>query len=172
MIYVDMNEYRFEEIWSKGSSALRLSAKMHRGEWGVWLEVCRAMKGMERKIPSKGERKYNWEGKLVFRLSEKDLSQIGSRLEIPQKGILVDLFHHFGEKKKQFQVTMDGPDRFFLKAQETAVSSISKEIKGDRTESIVVLLDGADLWGFKECIKIAYRGLICNKGNGFVEQAI
>ena len=165
-----METYTFEEIWSKGSSALRLSAKRHRGEWGVWLEVCRAMKGMEKKIPHKGERKYSWEEKLVFRLSEKDLSQIGSRLEAPQKGILVDLFHHYGEKNKQLQITMDGPDRYFLKAQEVAVASVSKaDTQRDFNKGVVVLFDGADLWGFRECVKMAYRGSICSKQNGSEE---
>jgi len=165
-----MELYSFEETWQKGSGALRLSAKRHRGQWGVWLEICRAMKGLEKRIPHKGERKYNWEEKLVFRLSEKDLCQIGSRLEGPQKGLLVDLFHHYGEKNKQFQIVMDGPDRFFMKAQEIEAHSFSKaNAQQDFPKGMVLLLNEADLWGFKECIKLAYRGSICSKENGSEE---
>jgi hypothetical protein len=165
-----MDAYQFEEIWLKGSAAMRLSAKRHRGEWGVWLELCRATEGMEKIIPTKGAQKYEWSDKLVFKLSGKDLSRIGCRLEAPQKGILVELFHYYGEKKKQLQIAMDAPERFFIKAQETpgpAAAAPSKVVEIGRVVS--VLLDQSDIWALKVCISLGYRGMICHTKNGFEE---
>lgn len=145
--------WEFEEIWQKGSAVLRMSGKHFRGEYGVWLELAGALPGKEKIIPKAGGRKYDWEGKLVFRLSSDDLGKIGWGLEQPKKGSLVSLLHEYHEKRKQLDITMDGPARFFVSGQEGA----SGEEEGKK---ISVLLDGGGFWKLRQCVRIGYEGVI------------
>lgn len=71
----------FEELWLRGSAAMRLSGKHYGGEYGVWLELASALAGKEKTIPEVGGRKYDWSGKICLKLTRYDLSKIGWAVE-------------------------------------------------------------------------------------------
>lgn len=152
----------FEEVWFRGSGALRLGAKVYRGEWGVWLEMARALPGKERIIPKEGGHKYDWKHKLVWRLSREDLGKLGWALEAPKQGKLVELIHQYQGRQKQLSIVPADNGVFFFNGRQN--------LSGDKTE-ISVPLGGDGIWKFRQCIRLAYEKAICQE-KGYAEHAI
>jgi hypothetical protein len=141
--------WEFEEHWQRGSAALRMSGKYFRGEYGVWLELAGALPGKEQIIPKAGGRKYDWEKKLVFRLSSEDLGRIGWGLAAERIACLVAAC----VSKNELEITIDGPARFFVSGQEGASGK-------EEGKKISVLLDGDGFWKLRQCVRIGYEGVI------------
>lgn len=147
---------RFEEVWFKGSGALRLGAKVYRDEWGVWLEMARALAGSERIIPKEGGHKYDWERKLAYRLSREDLGKLGWALEAPKPGNLIELIHQYQGKRKLLSIVLADNGVFFFNGQQS--------LSGEKAEiRISVPLAGDGIWRFRQCIRLAYEEAICRE---------
>lgn len=145
----------FEEVWFRGSGALRLGAKIYRDEWSVWLEMAGALPGKERFIPGEGGHKYDWENrKIAYRLSREDLGKLGWALEAPRPGKILELTHQYLGKQKQLQIALADNGAFFFNGRQSR--------PGGKAEiEISVPMGGDGVWKMRQCIRLAYEESVC-----------
>lgn len=146
----------FEENWYRGTGAFRIGGKVYCEEWGVWLEIAKTFIGMEKIIPRNGKSKYDWNNKLVFRLSRDDLGKLGVAFNRTRDGVLLNLVHRYRKRSKTIKVTLkDGI--YFINGYGGSLQ-------------ISIPMEPDAVWKLRICLKLAYEASLCNE-NGFAKQS-
>ncbi len=146
----------FEENWYRGSGALRIGMKVYQEEWSVWLEMAKTFPGMEKTLPRSGKSKYDWENKLVFRLSRDDLGKLGVAFNHTQGGELLNLVHRYRSRSKTIKVILANNGNYFINGYRGSLG-------------ISIPLEADAVWKLRICLKLAYEESLCNE-NVFEKQ--